>query len=100
QYNGWMIWYQVSHNLYAGAWVQYFTILHPNFPSSQFVEVGSWTNETWDGFYSEARWGAAAIQLHYVRQYTAEHHMDIANAIANIWKVELYDRMTDFWGPI
>jgi hypothetical protein len=100
QYRGMMTWYQVSHNLYAGAYAQYFTIIHPNFPSAQFEEVGAWSDHTFRGFYTYGRWGAAANQLHFVEKYTAENDLPVENAIAKTWRIQLYHRITDYWGPI
>jgi hypothetical protein len=100
QYTGMMTWYQVSHNLYAGAYAQYFTIIHPNFPSAQFEEVGAWSDHTFRGFYSYGRWGAAASQLNFVEDFTAENDLPVENAIAKLWRVQLYHRITDYWGPI
>lgn len=100
QYSGMMTWYQVSHNLYAGAWSQFFAIIHPNFGSSNLQEIGSWTNATFTGFYTNTRWGAAANQLYFVEHFTEENNMPVENAIAKIWRVQLYHRITDYFGPI
>src|SRR5690625_103517 len=100
QYSGMMTWYQVSHNLYAAAWSQYTTILHPNFPSANLVDVGNWSDETFTGFYTNTSRGAAANQLKFVEDYTMENDMALANAVAKVWRVQLYHRITDYWGPI
>ncbi|SHG06615.1 Susd and RagB outer membrane lipoprotein [Fodinibius roseus] len=100
QYSGMMTWYQVSHNLYAAAWTQYTTILHPSFPSANLVDVGAWSDATFTGFYTNTSWGAAANQLKFVEDYTAENEMTLANAVAKLWRVQLYHRITDYWGPI
>lgn len=100
QYSGMMTWYQVSHNLYAGEWSQFFTIIHPNFPSANFTEVGSWSDPTFTGIYTNTRWGAAGTQLKLVEDFTEENNLTVENAIAKVWKVQLFHRITDYWGPI
>jgi len=87
--------FQVTQNLYADMYSQYFAITHPNFNSGQLLEVGLWTWLAWDYFWSEA-----PPQLKYIEDYTREHDMKVAYAISQIWKVETYHRWTDYFGPI
>src|SRR5699024_12713483 len=66
QYSGMMTWYQVSHNLYAAAWSQYTTLLHPIFPYVNMVYVGAWMVATLIRILSNMYEGAADYQLHHV----------------------------------
>lgn len=99
QHHGMRSWYQ-GNNLFAGEYAQYFSIIHPNFPSAQFEEPGAWSDLLFTGFYANTAFGAAANQLHYVEQYTAENNMEVENAITKVWKAQLYHRQTDYWGSI
>lgn len=88
--------FQVIHNLYCDQYAQYFATTHPNFPSDQFQEVSTWT-----GFYGwDVQYSNAAPQVLFVEQFSASHLMPLANAMAKVWKVVFYDRITDLWGPI
>jgi hypothetical protein len=87
--------YQVGENLYADIYAQYFATTHPNFNSDQYAEQGAWTNIMWNNFYSNP-----APQLLFVEKYTRDHAMPLANAMAKVWKVEMYHRMSDYFGPI
>ena len=87
--------YQVGENLYADIYAQYFATTHPNFNSDQYAEQGAWTNIMWNNFYS-----SPAPQLLFVENYTKDNAMPLANAIAKVWKVEMYHRMSDYFGPI
>ncbi len=100
QYRGTITMYQALHNLYAAAWAQYFTIIHPNFPSASFTDVGAWSEWIFTGFYTFTSYGAAATQLNFVEKTTKEKGMVVENAIAKVWRVQLYHRITDVWGPI
>lgn len=87
--------YQVGENLYADIYAQYFATTQPKFNSDQYAEQGAWTNIMWNEFYSNP-----AIQLYFVENYTKAHNMPLANAIAMVWRVEIYHRMSDYFGPI
>jgi hypothetical protein len=83
--------FQVAQNLYGDIYSQYFSTTHANFNSDQFQETGSWTASNWSDFYS-----SPAVSLDLVLKSTD----GVANAIAKVWKVEMYHRMTDYFGPI
>ncbi len=88
--------FQIIHNLYNDFYAQYFATTHPNFPSDQFQDVADWSGTYgWDAIYTKG-----APQVYFVEQFTASHSMPLANAIAKVWKVVFYDRITDIWGPI
>lgn len=83
--------FQVAQNLYGDIYSQYFATTHANFNSDQYQDVGSWTAANWSNFYS-----SPAVQLDLVLKNTE----GVGNAIAKVWKVEIYHRMTDYFGPI
>lgn len=99
QHFGMRSWYQ-GNNLFAGEYSQFHATIHPNFPSSNFNGPGSWTNLLMEGFYSNPSYGAAANQLDLVLKQTAANNQKPENALAKLWKVVLYHRQTDYWGPI
>ena len=86
--------YQQANNLYADLYAQYFSTTHPNFNSDQFQEISAWSNTNWSRFY------ANAIQQRLVEKFTEENNMPIHNALAKVWRAEIYHRMVDYWGSI
>ena len=99
QHFGMRAWYQ-GNNLFAGEYSQFHAIIHPNFASANFNGPGSWLNLLMEGFYSNTAYGAAANQLDLVLKNTAANNLKPENALAKIWKVALYHRQTDYFGPI
>ncbi len=99
QHFGMRSWYQ-GNNLFAGEYSQFHATIHPNFASSNYNGPGSWSNLLMEGFYSNTAYGAAANQLDLVLKNTAANNQKPENALAKIWKVALYHRQTDYWGPI
>jgi len=87
--------YQVGQNLYADIYAQYFATTHQNFGSDQLAETGAWTNIWFNYIYS-----TPATQLYFVENYTAENNLPLPNAITKIWRVQLYHRISDYFGPI
>lgn len=87
--------YQVGQNLYADVYAQYFATTHINFNSDQFMEVGAWTNIWFNYYYS-----TPAVQLNFVEKYTEANNLPLANAIAKVWKVMFYHRVSDYVGPV
>lgn len=87
--------FQISTALFSDLYTQYFSTTAAYFDSDQYIEVGDWIDLAWTSFY-----GDAAPQLKFVRDFTAENDMPVRNAVANIWRVQLYHRITDYWGPI
>ncbi|NND35257.1 MAG: SusD/RagB family nutrient-binding outer membrane lipoprotein [Saprospiraceae bacterium] len=87
--------YQIAQNLFADMWCQYFAVTHPNFPSDRYTQVGRWSNSAWTTFY-----GQAAPNVKFTEDFTAENGLTVLNAVAKVWKVQAFHRITDFWGPI
>lgn len=87
--------YQIGQNLFSDLYAQYFATTTENFESDQYVNVGLWVNAAWNYFYSNS-----APQLHFVETFTAENDLLIENALAKVWRVQIFHRVTDNWGPI
>ena len=88
--------FQLGQSLFGDLYSQYFATTAENFDSDQFVEVGRWINGAWRSFY-----GNGARALSFVESFSAENEgLELQNAVVKIWKVQLYHRMTDYWGPI
>ena len=87
--------FQIAQSLFSDLYAQYFATTAANFDSDQYVEVGGWANSAWNNFYS-----GAAPQLELVEDRTAREGLDLQNAVAKVWRVEMYHRITDYWGPI
>ena len=86
--------FQLAQSLFGDLYAQYFATTAENFDSDQYVEVGRWINAAWNGFYVNA------TQIHFVEQMSEEQGLTLQNAVAKIWKVQLFHRMSDYWGPI
>ncbi len=99
QHWGMRCWYQ-GNNLFAGEYSQFQATVHPNFPSSNYNGPASWANLMMEGFYSNPGYGAPANQLNFVLDYTSKNNLKPENALAKLWKVMIYHRQTDYWGPI
>lgn len=87
--------YQTGQNLFADVYAQYFATTHPKFHSDQFQENPNWHNAWYIEFY-----GNTAPQIHFVEQFTEENDMPVENAVAKVWRVWMYHRVTDYYGPI
>ncbi|MGH7576088.1 MAG: SusD/RagB family nutrient-binding outer membrane lipoprotein [Longimicrobiales bacterium] len=87
--------FQIGQNLFSDLYAQYFATTTENFESDQYVNVGLWVNAAWNYFYSNA-----PPQLHFVENFTAENDLALENALTKVWRVEIFHRMTDNWGPI
>lgn len=87
--------FQLIHSLYGDIYAQYFATTAKNFDSDQYAEIGGWVDGGWNDFY-----GNAAPQLDFVLNFTADNDLPVENAIAKIYKVQFYQRITDLWGPI
>lgn len=87
--------FQRSHSLFSDEYAQYFATTEANFDSGNFTEVQSWTNRYYNDVYSRA-----SPQLLFVEDYTEKNGLVLENAIAKVWKVEMYHRISDFFGPI
>lgn len=87
--------FQTAQSLFADLYAQYFATTATNFDSDRYTQVGNWSNGAWTYFYQQT-----APPLKLVLDYTEQNDLAIENAMAKIWKVEAYHRITDYWGPI
>lgn len=90
--------FQIGENLFADLYAQYFATTAANFDSDQYVEVGRWIDLLWTQFY-----GNGARELDFIEKFTTDPEnsgLELPNALAKLWKVQLYHRITDYWGPI
>lgn len=75
-------------NLFQDSYAQYFS---NSLSSDQYVEAG---------FLNGWNYAGAGWNLNFVREFTRENDMAPENAVANIWRVQQYQLLTDVWGPI
>lgn len=87
--------YQISANLFADLYCQYFATTAANFDSDRYTEVGRWIDLCWSSFY-----GQAAPNMKFVEDFARENGLATEEAIAKVWRVQGYHRVTDYWGPI
>lgn len=87
--------WELMHELHASIYAQIFTTTSSGFTTDQFQEVPSWVDAGWQSFYS-----GPATMVKFVEDYTAAHNMPVENAIAKIYSVPMYERMTDFFGAV
>lgn len=87
--------WELMHELHASIYSQIFATTSSGFNTDQYLEVASWVNSGWNAFYS-----GPAVTTNFVKNFTAQNNMPVENALARIWSVPIYERMTDFFGPI
>ena len=86
---------QVEQNLHADIYAQYFTSTVANFSTERYTPNGTWVDLFWKDFYS-----APALMQFTTEKVTLANNMTLANAVAKVWRVQMYHRMTDYFGPI
>lgn len=87
--------HQSSQLTFGNLYAQIETEQAEFFDTDQYVMESGWLDGTWNNFY-----GNVAPQIQFVREFTRENDMPVMNAVANVWRVYLYHRITDYWGPI
>lgn len=87
--------FQLYQSLFGDLYAQYFANTQINFDSDRHIQVGGWSNGAWVEFYN-----TTAPQVQFVEEFSAENDLPVENALAKIWKVQVYHRITDYWGPI
>jgi len=89
---------QISQNLFADHFAQYYSNTHPNFPSDRYELVGGWLNGAWRAFYTNL---AGNLEVVLDGTDPAENPgFESFHAIAQIYRVMAYEHMTNYWGPI
>ena len=85
--------YQVAQNLFADQYAQYFACTATYFPSDRLNIVMGWVGAAFNPMYTTVM---PQLQTIFERSdpSSAEY------ALANIWWVYTFHRVTDYWGPI
>ena len=89
--NGWN--YQIAQNLFHDQYCQYFANTTTYFPSDRLVIRMDWIRAAWNPIYTEVVPQLLTI-LAETEVESAEH------AVANVWWVYTFHRLTDTWGPV
>lgn len=84
---------QVSQNLYADQYAQYFANDASYFATDRYVIVMDWLQRPWTMQYT-----GVVPQLQTIFERTDSTSAEYA--LANIWWVYSFSRITDYWGPI
>lgn len=87
--------FQISQNLFSDLWCQYYATTAVNFDSDRLTQVGRWAELAWESFYEQT-----APQVKLVEDLSEEFGLVGLNAVAKIWRVHAYHRITDYWGPV
>jgi hypothetical protein len=98
QYNGLLYGgysWQIAENLFADLYVQYYSDWQTKFQTDRHNMNLDWSDAAWSIFFS-----GAAKDLGVVLQKTKAAGMEKQYAITQIYKVLVYQRNTDYWGPI
>lgn len=89
--NGWN--YQIAQNLFHDQYCQYFANTTTYFPSDRLVIRMDWIRAAWNPIYTEV-----VPQLQTIIEETDPGSAE--NALAQIWWVYTFHRLTDTWGPV
>ena len=84
---------QVEQNLYADQYAQYFANNTTYFPTDRLVIDHSWAQSAWNRQYTQV-----VPQLQTIFENSDSTSAEYA--LANIWWVYSFNRITDYWGPI
>jgi Susd and RagB outer membrane lipoprotein len=85
--------YQVAQNLFADQYAQYFACNATYFPSDRLVIRMDWVGAAFNPMYTYVLPQLQGI-LANTDSLSAEH------ALAEVWWVFTFHRVTDYWGPI
>lgn len=84
-----------GHGAFSDVYSDYQSHLNTAFFSDNFIFEGAWLDVFFTNFYSED-----APQIKYAEDFAVKNGFDIENAMMKTWKVYVYDKITDFFGPI
>jgi len=85
--------YQIAENLFSDQYCQYFACVATYFPSDRNVIRMDWVGAAFNPMYTDVMPQLQTILTH-TDSLTAEH------ALAEVWWVYTFHRVTDYWGPI
>ncbi len=86
--------YQVAENLFSDQYCQYFGCEATYFPSDRLVIRQDWVGAAFNPMYT-----SVAPQLQSIFAAT-DSATSAENAMAQVWWVYTFQRVTDYWGPI
>jgi hypothetical protein len=86
--------YQISQNLFADLYAQYFALTASYFQSDRYTMRFDWLTGHWNPPYTQG-----VPQLKTIMEET-EGKLPAENALAKIWWVFMFHRVTDYYGPI
>lgn len=92
-YQGLVIAYQTGQNLAAGMYSQFYSCTQVAFASHRYVMNQQWWASTWNNLYVSAM----SPLVNIIKNTDDKPSM---NAIARIWKVFIFHRYTDYFGPM
>jgi hypothetical protein len=85
--------YQVAQNLFADQYAQYFACDATYFASDRLTIVMGWVGAAFNPMYTDV-----VPQLQSI--FAASEPTSAEYALANIWWVYTFHKITDYWGPI
>jgi hypothetical protein len=85
--------YQIAENLFADQYCQYFGCEATYFPSDRLVIRQDWVGAAFNPMYT-----TVMPQLQSIFESTDSTSAEYA--MANVWWVYTFQRVTDYWGPI
>jgi hypothetical protein len=85
--------YQIAQNLFADQYAQYFACTATYFPSDRLVIRMDWVGAAFNPMYTDV-----VPQLQTIMEQSEPGSAE--SAIANVWWVYTFHRVTDYWGPI
>jgi hypothetical protein len=85
--------YQIAQNLFSDQYAQYFACEATYFPSDRLFIRQDWVGAAFNPMYT-----SVVPQLQTIFQSTDPGSAEYA--IANIWWVYTFHKITDYWGPI
>jgi hypothetical protein len=85
--------YQVAENLFADQYCQYFGCEATYFPSDRLVIRQDWVGAAFNPMYT-----SVMPQLQSI--FASTDSTSAEYAMANVWWVYTFQRVTDYWGPI
>jgi hypothetical protein len=85
--------YQVAQNLFADQYCQYFACEATYFPSDRLTIRQDWVGAAFNPMYTDVM-----PQLQSI--FAATDSTSAEHAMAEVWWVYTFQRVTDYWGPI
>lgn len=84
---------QVAQNLFADQYAQYFACTVAYFPTDRYTMASDWAQNNFDPMYTKV-----LPQLQTI--YSRTESTSAEYALASIWQVYAFHRVTDYFGPI